>query len=365
MIDSRTDIFPGNVDTSTWFNPEYLNFQRPEVAKFLGGLSFNPEITNTIITVEQARDLLLEGGFEHGAELELPIVDGIIDPAKLSEVVTERVAERDEVLLPGLSEFRYRYATVNGATEGIDQLMVGLSAAKTMKKAGLIRGDYLGYLGAALSKGIEVQWADSLEEVGEPEDGVVWFVSNPSAISGNVCTPNIWQAFIDAGHRVVLDAAYVDLTLEGDAVSVDSENIIAIITSPSKPYGVVFDKYPGVVYTRKRHDGLDLQKKFNNVPRLFTILEIQSEEEFGPHKIAGLHHPTQLAICQDMSKAADGEVLPSDATLMAYAKGELHQDYDRYRTVNLHERPIDYTFRLTREFARRALLGSQQTTQTC
>lgn len=162
--------FPDTVDVRTWLNPEYLNFQRPEIARFLGSLTFDPRITNTITSKGEARGLLADGGFVRGAELDLPIVDGIIDPPRLSEVATERIAERDEPLLPGLSEFRYRYATVNGATEGIDQLMVGLSTNNTMKKAGLLRGDYLGYYGAACCKGIEVQWTDSLQAVGEPDD---------------------------------------------------------------------------------------------------------------------------------------------------------------------------------------------------
>lgn len=359
MIDSSVDSFPGDIDISTWFNPEYLQFQHPEVTRFLGSLTFNPEITNTIVSGERARDLLVEGGFEHGAELDLPIINGIIDPPKLSDAVTERIAERDEVLLPGLAEFKYRYATVNGATEGIDQLMIGLSADKTIKKVGLIRGDYLGYYGAASTKGLEIVWADSLQEVGEPEDGVVWFVSNPSAINGNLYAPDAWQTFLDTGHKVVVDAAYVDLTIQDNAVDVSSENVIAVLTSPSKPFGFVLNKYPGVVYTRKKHDGLYLQKKFNNVPRMLTILEIQLQEKFGPHKLAELLHPTQLAICNDMSEVANGEVLPSDATLMAHATNELHQAYDRYKTVNFLERPTDYTFRLTREFARRALLAGR------
>jgi hypothetical protein len=238
--------------------------------------------------------------------------------------------------------------------------MIGLKANDTMKKVGLIRGDYLGYLGSATTKGIEVQWADSLQEIGEPEDGVVWFVSNPSAISGNLHRPDVWQTFLDAGHKVVVDAAYIDLTVEGHAVDVSSENVIAVITSPSKPYGLVLDKHPGVVYSRKKHTGLYLQKKFNNVPRLLTIMELQLQDEFAPHRIAGLHRPTQETICKDMSERAGGQILPSDASLMAHATGMLHQDYDSYRTVNFHERPSDYTFRLTREFARRALIASQQ-----
>jgi hypothetical protein len=359
MTQEQTSYLPETIDEATWFNPEYLNFQRPEVAQFLGSLAFNPEITNTVSSVERVRNLLAEGGFNHGAELELPILDGIIYPPTLSDVVAERIAERDEILLPGLSEFRYRYATVNGGTEGIDQLMMGLKTNNTMKKVGLIRGDYLGYLGAATTKGIEVRWADSLQEVGEPEDGVVWFVSNPSAINGNLYEPDVWQSFLEAGHKLVVDAAYIDLTLADNTVNVDSENAIAVITSPSKPYGLVLDKYPGVVHTREKHNGLYLQKKFNNVPRLLTIMELQLQEEFAPHKIAELHHPTQVAICKDMSELTGGEVLPSDATLMAHATGQLHEDYDSYRTVNLLERPSDYTFRLTREFARRALLASQ------
>jgi hypothetical protein len=237
--------------------------------------------------------------------------------------------------------------------------MMGLKTNEVMQKVGLIRGDYLGYFGAAVTKGIEVQWADSLQEVGEPEDGVVWFASNPSAINGNLYEPDVWQTFLDAGHKVVVDAAYIDLTVADNTVNVDSENVIAVITSPSKPYGLVLDKYPGVVYTREKHNGLYLQKKFNNVPRLLTIMELQLHEEFAPHKIAELHHPTQFAICEDMSELTGGEVLPSDATLIAHATGQLHEDYDSYRTVNKLERPLDYTFRLTREFARRALLVSK------
>lgn len=355
MSNSEVAVFPDSVNIPTWFNPEYLNFQRPEVAKFLGGLTFNPEINNTITTEDRVRKLLLEGGFEHGAQLDIPVIDGIVDPHELGKKVADRLVERDEVLLPGLSDFEYRYTTVNGATDGIEQLMVGLLAEEDRPKIGLIRGDYMGYIGAAYVKGLEMKFADSLEEAREQNDNVVWFVSNPSAINGNLYTPRAWQEFLAANRRVIVDAAYIDLTLEGLSVDVSSPNIIAVITSPSKPLGNVQGKYPGGVCTREEHGGLSFQQKFNNVPRLFTIMEAELQDEFGPHKIASLHRSTQLAICQDMSAAADGVVLPSDATLMAYATGSLDKRFDPYRTVNSHERKRRYTFRLTKEFARRAL----------
>lgn len=359
MSSSEVGVFPNSVDVATWFNPEYLNFQRPEIAKFIGGLTFDPEINNTIISDDRARHLLLEGGFEHGARLEMSM-DGGIDPLELTRQVTKRLIEIENTLLPGLSEFKYRFATNSGATDGINEVMVGLLAENAITKVGIIKGDYKGYIGAASAKGIEIQNVGSLEEVGEPEDGVVWFVSNPSAINGNLHDSEVWEEFLDAGHKVVVDAAYIDLTLEGNSVDVSSPNIIAVITSPSKPFGLVLDKHPGFVYTREKHAGLHLQKKFNGVPRLLTIMEVRLQEEFGPHKIASLHRPAQLAICQDMSAVANGEVLPSDATLMAHATGILSQDFDSYRTVNFHERESDYTFRLTKELARRALLRSQE-----
>lgn len=360
MIHSPESMLPDNIDVSTWFNPEYLQFQHPDVTRFLGSLSFNYEIINTYVTEDRVQGMLAEGGYEHCAESGIEVIDGVVDPPKLNRLVAERTAERDESLLPGLSEFTFHYSTDKGATEGIEKLMVGFAADDSIKKVGLIRGDYLGYYGTALAAGFDnetgIVWADSLEEIGEMDDEVVWFTSNPSAISGNLYNGELWQTFLAGGHKVVVDAAYIDLTVNGK-VNVSAENIIAVITSPSKPYGLVFDKYPGGVHLRKSHPGLKLGGKFNNVPRLLAKLEVQLQEQFGPHKIAELHRPTQLAICRDMSEASGGMVLPSDATLMAYATGQLGQDYDTYRTVNWFERPEDYTFRLTREFARRALLG--------
>jgi hypothetical protein len=44
--------------------------------------------------------------------------------------------------------------------------------------------------------------ADSFEEIVESDDNVVWFTSNPSAIDGNLSSPEACKAFLNRPQSV-------------------------------------------------------------------------------------------------------------------------------------------------------------------
>lgn len=107
MNSPEMDVLPDSIDVSTWYKPEYLQFQHRKVTEFLAGLTLNPEITNTTTTEDRVRELLDEGNYMLCTELDIPVINGIVDPPELAKLAAGLIAERDEALLNGLSEFKY------------------------------------------------------------------------------------------------------------------------------------------------------------------------------------------------------------------------------------------------------------------
>ncbi len=317
-------------------NPTFLSYQLNEVTEVLEGLHYSKHF-NPLSSEAEARELLEEGGFSIARDLTLPTTAGKVEFLALHEPIIERITNRNEALFPGLSTFEHRYPTAHGATDGILRLMAGWVGKGEMTRLGIIKGDYHDYVSQAESVGLtkdRIDMAPSLSEAGEPLDGRVWFVSNPSAIDGNWHDQEEWDQFVEAGHKIVLDTAYADLTTKtpDQSVDVSADNIIGLLSTISKPHGLVHQRYPGVVYTREDLKILSNATPYKQVDRLLIALELL--EHFQPHQIAQIQKPRQLEICAAIGKVAQGEIIPSDVTLMATAKEQLDPSFDYLRRSN-------------------------------
>lgn len=186
-----------------------------------------------------------------------------------------------------------------------------------MTELGFIKGDYAGYEAEAVGLGITTYSVDSLGEVGDPVEGRVWFVSNPSAVDGNWHSNDSWQRFVEAGHTIVVDAAYIDLTVDEHPLDVSAKNIKAVVTSPSnKPHGLVLDRYPGIAYTREEVFPLFIARGFRPVERLINMAQLN--DIFTPHELAREHRDRQQLICDAIGRLTGVESFASDSYLMAY-----------------------------------------------
>ncbi|MBP9738612.1 hypothetical protein KBD20_02905 [Candidatus Saccharibacteria bacterium] len=300
-------------------NPDFLCFQPQRVTEALEELRFPRSILSPLTTEAELRDRLFEGGYVICRDLEVPTERGRVDFKEMHVPLVELITERNNALLPGLSDFEKQYVTGNGSTEAISRLMAGLVGEKKMTRLGVIKNDYPVYALEAIGLGIDVDSVNSLEEAGDPVEGRVWFVSNPSAVDGNWHSNEVWQGFVEAGHDVVVDAAYMDLTADEHPLDVSARNIKGVVTSPSnKPHGHVFDRYPGIAYTRGEVFSLFIARAFRPVERLITMAELN--DIFPPHELAREHTDRQRLICAAIGRLTGVETFASDSYLTAHNK---------------------------------------------
>lgn len=330
--------YPRGIDLAD-LNPDALNYRPPQVAEALDEINnLSQSFFRQRNSEAEARDILRTSGFTCWENLELPTTsEGRVSLNELYRPFVSHLTERFEPLFPGLSSFEYKYGTMRGAQEGINEVMSELVATGGMTRLGILAHDYFGYTLAASPRGFgeeNIDIALSLEEAGDPVEGRIWFISNPSAIDGNWLDDTALKLFLEAGHKVVLDAAYSDLTTEANQAGVEdelSENIVAVLVSPNKPNGLVHQGYPGGVFSRFRMPTLEIDQFYLPKDRLLKTIELG--RRFPLHWLATQARPTQLEIVNTLNKAIQGEaaVVPSDAVLMAHAKRALPPKYEHLR----------------------------------
>jgi hypothetical protein len=327
-----------------------LCYPFPEVRELLGDLQLSETFHMSTLTVPEARELLHEGGYSFSHDLEIPTdPNGHVDFEHIHEPMTARITERNEPLLPGLADFEKQYAT-HGSAEAIFRLMAGWSATGKMTELGFVKSDYDGYVLEAMGLNIPIHDVPSLESMGDPVEGRIWFLSNPSAIDGNWHEDEMLQDFIAAGHNIVLDYAYGGLTPEEHPLDVSAPNIQAVLTSPSKIFGAFNHRYTGVAYTREQVGSLVSTMWFKSVPALMDTLMLY--ETFEPQELPRQHKEKQQIICQAISELIGQTIRPSDTILMANSDNDLPPEYGLFATG-----PGAYRFRLSKLFAQLELIG--------
>jgi hypothetical protein len=148
----------------------------------------------------------------------------------------------------GLADaFPHAYPT-SGASEPIKDLILPPG------RLHVFDGEYEGYAAIAAARGMQVvtheRSADAARHV--YDDGDQFWISNPSAIDGNVWTG--FDAFVEEmrarnpGVRIFLDVTYVGATKTPVRLEpARHPNVAATIFSLSKPFGVYYHRIGGVV----------------------------------------------------------------------------------------------------------------------
>jgi hypothetical protein len=317
---------------------EVYSYPFPEVRETLASQQLAQEFMINTITTEEANILLESFGFE--PPLELPANDnGELDLDSIHEPVIDRIREVQKYHLPGIETFDNSYPMA-GSSQSMFTLMAEWKAKGKMESLAVIEGEYEGYKAYADSLRIQVSVYGAFPA--EKKDGEVWFVSNPSARDGNWIDDVSWSSFVGSGHDIVYDAAYVGLTDNAKPIDVSAPNIRAVLTSPSKLFGVFRNRNTGITYTREPVDSMYGSRWFKDVPALLASLSLY--ERFGRNELPKKYKKTQQFLCRQLTEIVGLGVEPSDVLLLSSAPGQTSNGFENFR------RNDGYRFGLTKLF---------------
>lgn len=326
------EIKPENIMT------EVYSYPFPEVRDVIDSTHLSSRFMLNTIGAEQAAGMLASYGFQ--PELELPAhADGALNLDELHVPVIERIKNVHNQVITGLDGYNYAYPT-HGSSQALFATMAEWKAQGDITSIAVLDGEYEGYSAYATNLRIPINKYVSLEDA-KPTPGEMWFVSNPSALDGNWVSDEIWDEFTSSGNQIVYDAAYAGLT-HGRTVDVSSPNIRAVLTSPSKQFGVFRYRNTGVAYSRDPVSSMYGTKWFKDVPALLDTLKLY--ETFSMSDLPQTYRPVQKIICQALSELAEGETTPSDVLLLA------HGQKLRQPTMQKFKRANGFRFGLTKLF---------------
>lgn len=326
-------------------SPTVLNFPFTESSEILDSLRFPSKIL-TGIPASEASGLLHANGYTPDGPLVLPETDGKLDLDLAHFPMLDEIQKHYKDRLPGLPGFEHRYP-MPGSEASIQLLIAEWVSNGTMTELGVLEGDYFGYEHNAGIAGLKdhIHAVRSLEEAGSPVEGRVWFLSYPSARDGNWLDTEVLQAFINAGHKVVIDYALGPSTTDPQSFDVSDENIIALLTSPSKGLGVFDYRLTGEAFTRVQSEYLAGTLWFKSTPNIVATMALYNT--LGLDTIPRLHKAKQLEACAALANLIGGDVMPSNSILMATTTTPLPPEYS-YLALPTGE----YKLRLTDVFAK-------------
>jgi hypothetical protein len=309
---------------------EMYSYPFPEVRETVATPELSPRFMLNTLTLPEAAGLIATYNFQ--PPLELPANgQNELDLDELHIPVIDRIRTIQSEHMPGLEYFSNAYPTP-GSSQSMFTLLAEWQAKGKLNSIAVLNGEYEGYAAYASTLNIPVVRYDSLEGI-EPQEDQVWFISNPSAVDGNWIDKDAWKRFTETGHSIVFDAAYVGLTSDG-TVDVSSPNIKAVLTSPSKLFGVFRYRNTGITYTREPVASMYGTKWFKDVPALLDTLKLY--ETFGRNELVHQYRPRQERICQALSQLVDTTIIPSDVLLLGHTAEPLGDEYQRFARHNVH-----------------------------
>ena len=168
----------------------------------------------------------------------------------------ERFARSEGVI--GLESFTNKYFT-NGSSEGIFHLLN--AARQNDDTIYQLDGEYQGYGEYAKNLDLEIQTVTLDDLIANRRGGLV-ILSNPASKDGNIVDPNILTTILRR-HNVILDLAYMGMTLQPLNIDLTQPGIRAVVGSLSKPFGLYYYRI-GFCYTRESIGSLYGNKWFKN-----------------------------------------------------------------------------------------------------
>jgi histidinol-phosphate/aromatic aminotransferase/cobyric acid decarboxylase-like protein len=259
--------------------------------------------------IRQVIDGLLRAGFPHDVFLRATQPPGALDA--FHDPIIERVLEFYRADVPALAGFPHRYPT-SGSEEGIREVMTSLRA-EGVRSIYVLRGDYEGYRVVAEQRGMETI---EVERTADPRalPAGIFFLSNPSAIDGNIVPNERIVALAEAGHRIFYDLAYLGST-RPHTFDLSHPSIFAAVVSFSKSYGLFYDR---VGFTLARHEVPSLygNKWFKSIFGLLIADAVVRTLTRG--QLFATYRPVQESIVDEIRAETGLALQPSDAFLLAH-----------------------------------------------
>jgi histidinol-phosphate/aromatic aminotransferase/cobyric acid decarboxylase-like protein len=299
----------------------------------------HPEIRRVI-------DDLLRSGFPHDVFLGATQPPGALDA--FHEPIVERVLEFYRADVTALADFPHRYPT-SGSEEGIREVMSALRE-QGVRSIYVLRGDYEGYRAVAEQRGIQTVEVGRSTDPHELAPGI-FFLSNPSAIDGNIVPNDRIVALAEAGHRIFYDLAYLGST-RPHTFDLGHPAIFAAVISFSKSYGLFYDRI-GFTLARRPVPSLVGNKWFKSIFGLMIADAVV--RTLTPGQLFAAYRPVQASILEEVRQATGLGLRPSDAFLLAHlpAAGAVALDATERELIARFRRGDDYRFCLTPYFVAR------------
>ncbi|TRZ53279.1 aminotransferase class I/II-fold pyridoxal phosphate-dependent enzyme [bacterium] len=325
-----TSVLIGNTKAPLFFN------QSMSEIKAIGSVYayYYPEVRTTVDKVIKnfSQDLLLKSIFPGLDDYHLPLVEKFLNHSTKYQ--------------KGLGGFDFRYF-VNGSSEAIFHLLVDAVYHNQGKPVYVFQGEYEGYKEYAKNMGGSVTEIDTHDDLKKLPLGR-WFISNPSAINGNIIDNEIIKKICDLGHEVVIDVSYIGTTRQYQ-FDLTHPQIIAVLVSMSKPFGLFYYRI-GIAFTRNQMSTLYPNKWFKNILSI-TIGEALLDK-FGIGNFYKKYRLLQEKAVRQLSREVNIPVLPSDVLLLAYLPKENVKNLTKEQQDRLskYQRGSNYRFCLTPYF---------------
>jgi len=264
----------------------------------------------------------LNGGADYiesalsGAFNDYPLNSTFREPRNVVDLdnhqkIMDRITTKYSEIIHPLGDFEH-VAPGAGSSPLIFHLLAYLKG-KGHDTISVLDGEYAGYGAYATHLGMKVITHKSFLD-GEDGD-TVWFISNPSARNGNFVRPSFITSLCNQGAKIVLDLSYAGST-HPYVYDVSNENIIGVILSQSKPYGVFRFRMGGFLYTREEIPSLFGNKWFKDPMRMLQSLKLV--EDLGFHTLYKKYRPVQKAIISEINKTHGLSISASDALLIGH-----------------------------------------------
>jgi histidinol-phosphate/aromatic aminotransferase/cobyric acid decarboxylase-like protein len=294
----------------------------------------------------QIIDRLLGNGFPHDVFLRATQPPGALDA--FHEPIIDRVLDFHGQSVPALASFPHRYPT-SGSEEGIREVM-SLLREEGVRSIYVYRGDYEGYRAVAEQRGIQTV---EVERGADPRGMApgVWFLSNPSAIDGNILPDEDVHPIAEAGHRLFYDLAYLGST-PPHRFDLSHPSVFAVALSFSKTYGLFYDRV-GFTLARQPIPSLVANKWFKSVFALLIADAVVGG--LAPEQLHRTYRPIQEAIVNQIRHDTGLPLQPSDAFLLAHlsAAAAAQLESPQRELIARFRRADGYRFCLTPYFVAR------------
>lgn len=224
-----------------------------------------------------------------------------------------------------LPDLPHGYPT-NGSSEAIRDTVCEI-AARGGGTIHVFKGEYEGYEAYAAAYGVQVVRHDPawpLADVASMADGDAFFLSQPSAIDGN-----IWHGFdtfmrdlaeLRPGVRVMLDLCYVGCVAAPYRINACHPNVAKIFFSLSKAFGVYYWRIGGV-FSRDPMPGLWGNQWFKNLASIAYGAALMDAHP-DPRELPSRYRHAQIEAVRAVSMRTARPLLPSDVFLLAHRPPE-------------------------------------------